>query len=178
MPIKRNLTGQRFGKLIAIRDIGSKQEGKRKFRWWLCQCDCGEFAEIRAGHLTGGQTSCGCLQISHPLPKGESAFNSLYCTYQQNAKKRNRSFELNKKQFRNLTQESCSYCGSEPSGIIEKKRQNGIYVYNGIDRIDNTKGYTSDNCVSCCKMCNLMKRGLTVKEFLDHVKKITMSSII
>jgi len=175
MTARKDLTGQRFEKLIAIRDIGSKQEGKRKFRWWLCQCDCGKFTEIRAGHLIGGQTGCGCKR---KLSKGQSAFNSLYCTYQQNAKKRDRSFELSKKQFKRLTQESCSYCGSEPSGIIEKKKQNGIYVYNGIDRLDNTIGYTKDNCVSCCKICNMMKRDLTTKEFLNHIKKIyTVSSV-
>lgn len=173
---RTDLTGQRFGKLIAIRDIGSRQEGKRKYRWWLCQCDCGKFTKIRAGHLTAGQTGCGCKR---KLPKGQSAFNSLYCTYQQNAKKRNRSFELSKKQFRQLTQEPCSYCGNEPSGIIERKKQNGIYVYNGIDRLNNFIGYTKENCVSCCKTCNMMKRDLTVKEFINHIKKIyTVSSVV
>jgi len=173
-----DLTGQRFGSLTAVRDIGSKQEGKRKFRWWLCQCDCGKLTKIRAGHLIGGQTGCGCKRR---LPKGESAFNSLYSTYQRNAKYRGLSFELSKKQFKGLTQEPCFYCGSSPFGVIDIVRQNGIYVYNGVDRLDNFSGYTKNNCVPCCKTCNWMKNVTDYKEFLLHVEKIhnhTVSSVV
>lgn len=44
-------------------------------------------------------------------------------------------------------------------------------AYNGIDRVDPTKGYIIDNCVPCCTTCNYMKRILQRDEFLDHVKK-------
>lgn len=172
---KKSLIGQRFGKLITIKDIGSKQEGKRKFRWWLCKCDCGKFTKIRAGHLIAGQISCGCQR---KLPKGESAFNSLHSGYQRNAKIRNLSFELNKKQFRRLTQEPCFYCNNEPFGIIEIKKQNGIFVYNGVDRINNSIGYIKKNCVACCKTCNWMKNTMSYEEFIIHIKKIyTVSSV-
>jgi hypothetical protein len=53
-----NLKGKRFGRLLAIRDVGSN--GKR--RLWLCQCDCGGTAEVVATKLKSGHTrSCGCL---------------------------------------------------------------------------------------------------------------------
>lgn len=32
-----------------------------------------------------------------------------------------------------------------------------LYFYNGIDRLDNTKGYTPENSVACCKHCNSLK---------------------
>ena len=171
----RDLIGKRFCKLLVIRDLGSRQTGKRKYRWWLCQCDCGNHAEIRSTHLLSGQTGCGCGQ---KLPEGESAFNSLLDTYKRNARTRGLSFRLTKEQFRSITGEPCFYCKAGPSAIIERPRQNGIYVYNGIDRVDNTKGYSVSNCVPCCKICNWMKNDMDQKEFLTHVHKMTTVTTI
>ena len=38
--------------------------------------------------------------------------------------------------------------------------------------MDNTLGYTEDNCVTCCKICNRMKDTLTVEDFKEHIKTI------
>lgn len=55
----RDLAGQRFGKLIAIKICGRSKCGDRI---WLCQCDCGNTSEIRTSSLTPkGTKSCGCL---------------------------------------------------------------------------------------------------------------------
>lgn len=49
-----DLTGQRFGRLVALRPAGSLK--------WLCACDCGAQAEVRTVHLSRSHTrSCGCL---------------------------------------------------------------------------------------------------------------------
>jgi hypothetical protein len=42
----------------------------------------------------------------------------------------------------------------------------------GIDRVDSNKGYTIDNCVPCCKTCNLAKAELSQRDFLDWVRKV------
>ena len=56
VPKALDITGQRFGKLLAIKKVNSKN-GKT---YWLCQCDCGEYKEIQTCHLTSGVTqSCG-----------------------------------------------------------------------------------------------------------------------
>jgi hypothetical protein len=39
-------------------------------------------------------------------------------------------------------------------------------VANGIDRVDNTKGYSVDNCVPCCRRCNVAKADMTPDQFL------------
>lgn len=172
-----DLTGKRFGRLVVIRCTGSRKQGKRRFKFWLCQCDCGGFTEVRTAHLTTGQTSgCGCKQ---KLPKGESAFNALLASYKRNAKSRNLTFNLTKGQFKRLTQEPCFYCGTEPSMVVDRLRLNGIYVYNGIDRIDSSLGYSIGNCVPCCKTCNWMKCDMNQSDFLVHVHKIcTVSSVV
>lgn len=54
-----DITGQRFGKLVAIQKAPSKS-GKT---YWLCQCDCGNQKEVQTCHLTDGSiTSCGCTR--------------------------------------------------------------------------------------------------------------------
>jgi len=46
------------------------------------------------------------------------------------------------------------------------------WEYNGIDRINNERGYLKENCVAACFKCNKMKSDYTQEEFLDHIKKI------
>ena len=59
MSKKIDLTGQRFGKLLVL-----KEDGKiGRYVAWQCQCDCGQIKTIRGDSLRGGTTkSCGCLQ--------------------------------------------------------------------------------------------------------------------
>ncbi len=49
--------------------------------------------------------------------------------------------------------------------------QQWIYV-NGIDRVDNERGYLTDNTVPCCWECNDMKATSTAEEFITHSYKI------
>ena len=43
----------------------------------------------------------------------------------------------------------------------------------GIDRVDNTLGYTSNNVVSCCTECNFMKRTMNYQTFINKCIKIS-----
>lgn len=49
---------------------------------------------------------------------------------------------------------------------------NGGYVYNGLDRRNNNKGYTHDNIVPCCKPCNYAKRDMNIEEFRNWVRRV------
>lgn len=57
---RHDITGQRFGRLVAVERIpGLNSSGQAVY---LCRCDCGTEKEIRAGYLRDGRTkSCGCL---------------------------------------------------------------------------------------------------------------------
>lgn len=56
----KNLTGQRFGKLVVLNLIGFSETNKAI---WHCRCDCGRETDVRACNLISGNTSsCGCLQ--------------------------------------------------------------------------------------------------------------------
>lgn len=57
--IRKDLTGQNFGKLVAIEPVESDQFGNT---FWLCKCACGNKKKVRASSLLAGNTkSCGCI---------------------------------------------------------------------------------------------------------------------
>ena len=149
----------------------SIKKDKRNNQYWVCKCDCGNIKDIRGFHLQEkpGTKSCGCL---NKLSKGESAFNVLYGRYKRRALDKELSFRLTKKNFKSLTKQNCFYCDAIPNQIVLQQRQNGSYIYNGIDRLDNNKGYTKDNCVSCCGKCNKMKLAMSFSGFKEQIDRI------
>ncbi len=80
-------------------------------------------------------------------------------TTRYGAKRRNKEFNISFKEFSEIILKSCYYCGEN-----KEKR--------GIDRINNDLGYTLENSVSCCKICNYMKQTMTKSQFLKHIEKI------
>lgn len=55
----KDMTGQRFGRLIVLRRVENDAQGNAQ---WLCRCDCGNEKVVRGGMLRQGKTvSCGCL---------------------------------------------------------------------------------------------------------------------
>lgn len=54
-----DISGQRYGKLVAIERVGTDSIGSSR---WRCSCDCGQTAIVSSGKLRSGWTrSCGCL---------------------------------------------------------------------------------------------------------------------
>lgn len=54
MATLKNLTGQKFGRLTAIKYLGNRK--------WRCKCECGNIIDVFTNNLTRGNTkSCGCL---------------------------------------------------------------------------------------------------------------------
>lgn len=60
--------------------------------------------------------------------------------------------------FTELSSQPCVYCGDD--GRV------------GIDRVDNSIGYTRENSAPACTLCNFMKKALTAQDFLNHITKI------
>ena len=65
--IINDISGKRFGLLIAKSYVGSKQKPSGQISsLWLCECDCGNKTVVSYSHLaTGHTTSCGCSKVSH-----------------------------------------------------------------------------------------------------------------
>jgi len=171
-----NEVGNVYGRLTVIKEVGRNGAGGVL---WQCKCICGNIKVTDGYRLRSGATkSCGCFQKDRVretimLPNGHAAFNGLYSQYKYFAKKRELVFELTKEDFSFITKMNCFYCGKEPAQKAGKTDLNGFYIYNGIDRIDNKKGYTINNVVPCCGHCNMAKGNMTIEEFRSHVLAIT-----
>jgi len=163
-----NEIGNRYGRLVVLERKGSNI--KSGLAMWKCLCDCGNEITVRGSSLRCGATkSCGCLW---PLEEGVAAMRALLAIYKRGAKKRDLSFELTEEEFVSLTKQSCYYCSIKPVQVYHPGQCNGDFIYNGIDRIDNNKGYTLDNVVPCCGICNGMKSVMTKDSFLQQIEQI------
>lgn len=169
--------GDQFNYLTAVQH--DRSDSKNSF--WEFECVCGVHPIIRAGAVKSGDTkSCGCmkselLRTREPVwrkPEGDADRNALLNSYRHNAVKRGLRFDLTVEEFATLTQGQCHYCGVSPQQGFDNPRRNGVYVYNGIDRIDNVLDYTIENCVPCCGICNRAKSNLSIDEFEAWLERL------
>lgn len=175
--------GLTFGELLVLEDYPKKMPYRSR-RYLKCKCSCGKITEIEKSKVLRGHTkSCGHLQTEmrhnlgalNRLSYGEATANETYECYKKNALKRNYEFKLTKEEFKILVTQPCFYCGREKTQEKRDKQNNGSFKYTGIDRYDNSKGYTTDNCVPCCKTCNMMKGTMTAIEFKEKMETILSS---
>lgn len=147
---------------------------------WNCRCSCGKEKEVRSNHLLSGKTnSCGCYRTEIRTRKDRpTTVRQIYTTYKHGAARYNRVFELTEEQVYNLAIQNCVYCGALPQNIA-KHATNSKYnwIYNGIDRVDNSKGYTLNNVVTACRHCNIAKRTMSREEFLSWIERVYNHSI-
>lgn len=97
-----------------------------------------------------------CFELM-PNTKGCS-----YKQYEQGAISRGKSFEISQELFENIRIQECYLCG----------KQNSAQHKNGIDRVDNSKGYIEGNIMSCCWDCNGMKRHYSFDDLFAKMSKI------
>jgi len=177
--------GRKYGRVTVLSFV--KRAGTQYF--YFCRCDCGTEREFRIAPLMLGTTkSCGCFnrQRSSEVhkgntnvrkPHGVAAMNHLFSRYKRGAIDRGLSFEISTDQFKEITSKPCFYCGSPPrqvSGDGARKNCNGVYIYNGIDRADNSVGYLFGNCVPCCKDCNSKKNSIS-KDMIEKLYHLLFS---
>lgn len=171
--------GDRFGMLVVVEIIGYNKYGKRGERLQVrCLCDCGGEKITFTHYLTRGTTThCGCKRIENYSKArrgkyGESLRNMVLNNYKRNAKNKGIPFELSNERVFELFQGNCHYCGDPPSKTIQRKKFYGTFTYNGIDRLDSSKGYVEGNVVSCCESCNYLKNAIPYNEFIEKITKI------
>ena len=83
-----------------------------------------------------------------------------YTEIKSKAKTRNLEFSLTYQEFLMFDGKPCYYCDSPKVSI-------------GLDRTDNTKGYTLSNVVACCKQCNIMKQFFSKQAFIERCQLVS-----
>jgi len=182
----KNIIGQKFGRLTVMSFEGFMTFWKdRRESYWKVKCECGQEKTLRISHLRKVK-SCGCLleefrkkilpnKIAkrNSKPYGEAAKHTCYKGYVDRSKRKGIAFDFTKEEFLELTQKQCYYCGRKPRTTIKtetgKRKRNGSFTYNGLDRIDSNRGYSKNNVLTCCEICNKAKRNMPQKDFLEWI---------
>jgi len=175
--------GQKINRLTTI---------SYKDKVWICSCECGNIINVKTGALSSGNTkSCGCLKteelssraykLIEGRRKNEPRIASARRVWQGYKYKDPECIDFDK--FFEKSQENCFYCGIAPNkeynhfireGVTssEKAKKEGLFIYNGLDRVDNTKSHTINNVVTACSMCNHMKSDHSVDDFFNWINKL------
>jgi hypothetical protein len=187
----KDLTGVVKDHLTCLGDSGNRtRDGSVLWRW---QCSCGNVVERTKTYLNRVSTcGHGCPysrelhaianrgrepELKHPV--GHSGAMRLYDIYRRRCRKRGLGFDLTFDQFRELTSQCCHYCGAPPAMLYvhqydrsERARRHAEYVFNSLDRIDNSLGYVLSNSRPSCHLCNMMKRTMGEDEFKQQIARI------
>lgn len=168
-----DLTGKTFNHITLLKFIG-----KNNYNCFIYEaiCSCNKSMKVEGNDISSGKIkSCGHTRgENNRLPGNESLINNHFCQTRNKAEDRNHLFELTKDEFISLIFKNCSYCGTEPKNIIKNRSKLAFkhMLVNGIDRIDNNKGYIIDNVTTACYTCNQAKHRLTKEFFLKWIDKV------
>lgn len=182
---KLDITGNTYGRLKALKKIeGTKSK-------WLFVCECGKEVELTVGKVVckNGQVSCGCLKHENVLNNimkitkhGESG-TKLYHVYNGLM---NRCYNQNNSNYKRYGGRGITVCDEWKNSYDSFKEwaySNGFDEELGrkdqsIDRIDNSKGYSPDNCRwttskeqqknrDCTKLYEYQNKLYSASEFAD-----------
>lgn len=150
--IQEDLTGMKFGYLTVLEYKPYKNKNNRTIPKWLCRCDCGKLTEVIKHNLINGHTvSCGCARnirkVKHNMSK--TRFHAIWCGM------KNRCNNKNVKAYPNYGGRGIKVC---EEWYDFKNFMNDMYSSylehidkfgekeTTLDRIDNNKEYSKNNC--------------------------------
>lgn len=187
VPLNNYKPGDKFNRLTLIEYSNGK---------WRCRCDCGKEVTVLTYSLTSKNTkSCGCLNKEQNVKKtikmqeNRRKFSPEIASARRIWKRyiyADKSCNLSFEEWLTVSKQNCTYCGQPPSKLYngydnrasKKSKIDGYYIYNGIDRVDSNQGHTKDNIVPCCYVCNRNKNNLSLKDFLQKIKKLKINNFI
>lgn len=182
----KDWTGFQREKLTFIKRSGNSKRMQAK---WLAQCECGRTINTIPSNEA---KSCGCIDqeerrkrcslLGKQARKHHPRISSAIHVWRR-YKDGNITFE----KFLELSQLPCDYCGrikvhkyklTQYHGDNITVHPDGLFEYNGLDRIDSNGKHDLDNVVPCCIDCNMAKGVKPRSEFLIHIKRMYAHSIL
>jgi phosphopantetheine adenylyltransferase len=169
MAVMKEIAGQRFGKLIALKYV----ETIKRTRRYLCQCDCGnQKILMRKLLVRGDTTSCGCDWIKsnkkhHSWRGYEDIPLNFFTSIKRGAKSRNYKFDITIEELWNMflmQDKKCALSGLDLK--FSKTTRDKTLQTASVDRIHRNLGYVKGNVQWVHKRINLMKNVLSDKDFI------------
>lgn len=137
-----DLVGKRFGKLFVLERAENASNGRTR---WKCHCDCGKTVIVRSDRLKNGQTrSCGCLAIPN---RWEGLSDTrLYCIWSGMKNRCYHEYHTRYKDYGGRGITVCDEWRCDFKAFYNWAMSHGYRDDLTIDRIDNDKGYSPENC--------------------------------
>ena len=160
---KIDLTGQRFGRLLVIRESGRT---KCRHALWLCRCDCGVEVVVRSGYLRSGLTqSCGCLQRERFTTHGcaNEPWYPIYKAMLERCGHWEGGDERHLRHYRDRGITVCEEWRNSPRYFGDWLLAHGWHKGLEIDRTDNDRGYSPENCRLATRRENVNNRRNTLR---------------
>lgn len=168
-----DLTGMRFGRLVALEYIG-RENGKTL---WKCKCDCGKETITGYSNLLSGNTrSCGCMEYENRVNNmriGRNQKNddsaSIHPLYSLWTSMKARCYNKNRKCYKNYGGRGIKICDrwSVVHGFENFVADMGIRPSpkHSIDRIDTNGDYCPENCrwATPKEQCNNKRVNICIK---------------
>ena len=146
----QDLTGRPFGYYTAIRQDGCDSQG---VPYWLCRCRCGNEKRVRVYDLLKEHTlSCGCLsreRLRERHTTHDCAYEPWYPTYASMMARCGHFKGASERQLNDYRDRGITVCDlwqKSPLDFGDWLFAHGWHKGLQIDRIDNDKGYSPDNC--------------------------------
>jgi len=146
----RDLTGQRFGRLVALYPTG---ERRNSYIVWHCRCDCGNEVDVITSSLTTGHTnSCGCYSrectIKRSTTHGMAQQRERHPVYYIWSAMIQRCENPNNHNYKDYGGRGIKVCEEwhDAKVFIEWALTSGWGKGLTLDRIDNDSDYKPSNC--------------------------------
>ena len=136
--------GERYGRLIILKESIKKIRGRRTF---TCLCECGNKKDVIGDNLRMGTTkSCGCLQRELLSNRRETHKMTKTAEYNTLSRMKQRCFNKKHQDYKNYGERGITVCNSwlKFENFLEDmgKKKKG----ETIDRINNDGNYCKENC--------------------------------
>lgn len=164
MPKFRDLTGQKFNRLTVLHRVPNP-----KYTRWLCLCDCGNKIEVMSTHIISGNIkSCGCWKREQTI-KRETKHGlhhvREYITWQAIKSRCNNPKNDHYQSYGGRNIKVCPEWENDFARFFKDMGPKPTPKHS-IDRIDNDKGYSPDNCRWATRDEQIINRRDTL--FLTH----------
>lgn len=137
--------GEKIGRLTIIKEVGKAKDGHKLF---LCKCECGNEVSVASNNFRNTK-SCGCLRKEIQSKKAKKHGLSQERIYKEYYRMMTRCYNNKTKNFKNWGGKGIRVCDDwrkDKMNFINWAFGNGYKENLTLDRIDNNKDYSPENC--------------------------------